>query len=178
MNNFSHSLKSYLNIIILIFIFLIGAMITYLNLSYSFNLSISSKNKKAIFAEESLNRFPEGLKLISMKNLNELTKNDISKIQRWLDEKVKKLVQLMDVNLLLDYATNIGKLEKEKQKDNAQKEQTKNSAVSDSKTVVDIDSVGSVRTESDPEGEAGDKDTTNLEEKEKTLSSVEFSRLT
>ena len=95
MNNFSHSLKSYLNIIILIFIFLIGAMITYLNLSYSFNLSISSKNKKAIFAEERLNRFPEGLKLISMKNLNELTKNDISKIQRWLDEKGKSKSELI-----------------------------------------------------------------------------------
>ena len=96
MNNFSHSLKSYLNIIILIFIFLIGAMITYLNLSYSFNLSISSKNKKAIFAEERLNRFPEGLKLISMKNLNELTKNDISKIQRWLDEKGKSKSELIE----------------------------------------------------------------------------------
>ena len=96
MNDFSHSLKSYLNILILIFIFLIGAMITYLNLSYSFNLSISSKNKKAIFAEESLNRFPEGLKLISMKNLNELTKNDISKIQRWLDEKGKSKSELIE----------------------------------------------------------------------------------
>ena len=95
MNDFSHSLKSYLNILILIFIFLIGAMITYLNLSYSFNLSISSKNKKAIFAEERLNEFPEGLKLISMKNLNELTKNDISKIQRWLDEKGKSKSELI-----------------------------------------------------------------------------------
>ena len=71
-------------------------MITYLNLSYSFNLSISSKNKKAIFAEQSLNRFPEGLKLISMKNLNELTKNDISKIQRWLDEKGKSKSELIE----------------------------------------------------------------------------------
>ena len=96
MNDFSHSLKSYLNILILILIFLIGAMITYLNLSYSFNLSISSKNKKAIFAEERLNRFPEGLKLISMKNLNELTKNDISKIQRWLDEKGKSKSELIE----------------------------------------------------------------------------------
>ena len=96
MNDFSNSLKSYLNILILIFIFLIGAMITYLNLSYSFNLSISSKNKKAIFAEERLNRFPEGLKLISMKNLNELTKNDISKIQRWLDEKGKSKSELIE----------------------------------------------------------------------------------
>ena len=96
MNYFSHSLKSYLNVLILIFIFLIGAMITYLNLSYSFNLSISSKNKRAIFAEERLNRFPEGLKLISMKNLNELTKNDISKIQRWLDEKGKSKSELIE----------------------------------------------------------------------------------
>ena len=96
MNSFSHNLKSYLNILILILIFLIGAMITYLNLSYSFNLSISSKNKKAIFAEERLNRFPEGLKLISMKNLNELTKNDISKIQRWLDEKGKSKSELIE----------------------------------------------------------------------------------
>ena len=96
MNDFSNILKSYLNIIILIFIFLIAAMITYLNLSYSFNLSISSKNKKAIFAEERLNRFPEGLKLISMKNLNELTKNDISKIQRWLDEKGKSKSELIE----------------------------------------------------------------------------------
>ena len=85
MNDFSHSLKSYLNILILIFIFLIGAMITYLNLSYSFNLSISSKNKQAIFAEESLNRFPEGLKLISIKDLNQFTENDFSKIENWLD---------------------------------------------------------------------------------------------
>ena len=96
MNSFSHNLKSYLNILILILIFLIGAMITYLNLSYSFNLSISSKNKQAIFAEERLNRFPEGLKLISMKNLNELTKNDISKIQRWLDEKGKSKSELIE----------------------------------------------------------------------------------
>ena len=96
MNSFSHNLKSYLNILILILIFLIGAMITYLNLSYSFNLSISSKNKRAIFAEERLNRFPEGLKLISMKNLNELTKNDISKIQRWLDEKGKSKSELIE----------------------------------------------------------------------------------
>ena len=96
MNDFSNILKSYLNILILILIFLIGAMITYLNLSYSFNLSISSKNKKAIFAEERLNRFPEGLKLISMKNLNELTKNDISKIQRWLDEKGKSKSELIE----------------------------------------------------------------------------------
>ena len=96
MNSFSHNLKSYLNILILILIFLIGAMITYLNLSYSFNLSISSKNKKAIFAEERLNRYPEGLKLISMKNLNELTKNDISKIQRWLDEKGKSKSELIE----------------------------------------------------------------------------------
>ena len=95
MNSFSHNLKSYLNILILILIFLIGAMITYLNLSYSFNLSISSKNKKAIFAEERLNRY-EGLKLISMKNLNELTKNDISKIQRWLDEKGKSKSELIE----------------------------------------------------------------------------------
>ena len=94
--SFSHNLKSYLNILILILIFLIGAMITYLNLSYSFNLSISSKNKKAIFAEERLNRYPEGLKLISMKNLNELTKNDISKIQRWLDEKGKSKSELIE----------------------------------------------------------------------------------
>ena len=96
MNSFSHNLKSYLNILILILIFLIGAMITYLNLSYSFNLSISSKNKKAIFAEESLNRFPEGLKLISIKNLNQLTKNDMSKIQRWLDEKGKSKSELIE----------------------------------------------------------------------------------
>ena len=96
MNSFSHNLKSYLNILILILIFLIGAMITYLNLSYSFNLSISSKNKKAIFAEERLNRFPEGLKLISIKNLNQLTKNDISKIQRWLDEKGKSKSELIE----------------------------------------------------------------------------------
>ena len=96
MNDFSNILKAYLNILILILIFLIGAMITYLNLGYSFNLSISSKNKKAIFAEERLNRFPEGLKLISMKNLNELTKNDISKIQRWLDEKGKSKSELIE----------------------------------------------------------------------------------
>ena len=56
MNDFSHSLSvfKYFNFNIYFFNW---TMITYLNLSYSFNLSISSKNKKAIFAEESLNKF-------------------------------------------------------------------------------------------------------------------------
>ena len=31
-----------------------------------------------------------------MKNLNELTKNDISKIQRWLDEKGKSKSELIE----------------------------------------------------------------------------------
>ena len=121
MNSFSHHLKSYLNILILILIFLIGAMITYLNLSYSFNLSISSKNKKAIFAEESLNRFPEGLKLISIKDLNQFTENDFSKIENWLDQngKSKSLARLNSKGTLIieinysnnfDLATYLNKL--------------------------------------------------------------------
>ncbi len=89
MENILNFLKKYINAFILSLILIIGSTITYTNLSFTFNLSLSSNNKKAIYALERLNRFPEGLKLINLKNLNELTEKEFSKFQNWLDKTGK-----------------------------------------------------------------------------------------
>ena len=87
MHKINKALKENLNIYIFLSIIIIGLVLSYANLSFTFNLSLSSKNQKAAIAQDKLNKFPEGLLLITIKNQNELTENDILKIISWLDNK-------------------------------------------------------------------------------------------
>ena len=89
MHNFKKALKDNLNVYVFISIIIVGSIISYLNLSITFNLSLSSKNQKAVIAQDKLNKFPEGLLLVSQKHQNKLTENDIQNIGNWLDEKGK-----------------------------------------------------------------------------------------
>ena len=89
MNIINKVLKENLNIYIFISIMIIGLVISYVNLSFTFNLSLSSKNQKAVIAQDKLNKFPEGLLLVSQKHQDKLTENDIQNIGNWLDEKGK-----------------------------------------------------------------------------------------
>lgn len=89
MHYINKALKENLNIYILFSIIIIGLVISYLNLSFTFNISLTSKNQKAAIAQDKLNKFPKGLLLISMKNQDELSENEILKIIQWLDDSGK-----------------------------------------------------------------------------------------
>ena len=111
MNEIIKSLKENINIFIFISLICIGLIITFTNLNLAFNVSLSSNNKSAISAMERLNGFPEGLLLISMKNQNEFTENDILKITEWLDdnEKSKTEINLYDnhrISINLNFQNN------------------------------------------------------------------------
>jgi len=111
MNEIIKSLKANVNIFIFISLICVGLIITFTNLNLAFNVSLSSNNKSAISAMERLNGFPEGLLLISMKNQNEFTENDILKITEWLDdnEKSKTEINLYDnhrISINLNFQNN------------------------------------------------------------------------
>ena len=104
MDKIYKALKKNLNIFIFSFVFIIGLLVSYTNLSLTFDLSLSSKNQKAAIAQDKLKKFPEGLLLVSIKNQNKLTDNDLLKIISWLDDKgkSKSKINFQDNRLIIN----------------------------------------------------------------------------
>ena len=97
---------------LLILLICSGIISLLINFTYSFNLSISNEQMIARKSLKSLERFPQGLVLLSSKPWNEtsMTQKEKNIIINWLDGNLKSntLIELIDQNLIINHKMDKG----------------------------------------------------------------------
>ena len=85
-----------------------GILSVLANLLVNYDISFSSKNKKAYEIKEKISNYPEPILLLAVKQIHELNNNELNSVEIWLDKdkNSKSQIEIRDSKIYLSVLTN------------------------------------------------------------------------